>query len=538
MRPELPVHEIDHLIKAELPSNNATLRTKIAKYMTHNRNHLSREISRCRRGTHCIYGFPHPISSETTVKDDGRVQYKRSTEEDRWIAPHIPELIDELDCHIFVDVVFTVSIFTYLYKYLYKGPDHTAFHIPQHQGHPVDEIKDYIDGRYLSAHEAAWRILGFHITSKTPSVTSLPVHLPDQNVPRYSGRSTTEHQNASLLLRYFNRPDGPEFTNLTYCEYFKQFVQYNWSVGDVLLPTDFLERNVLHGSCQKVRRRQVGTKVARIHMVSPTAGELFYLRCLLAHKPAESFTDLRTVDGVTWETFHEAAMRVGLFTNQNEGQYVLIDATLSFCTPFALRFLFGRVILEGYPALPLWEQFRYDLARDFIISTRSEERGIDMALQAISDNVHDGGRSLKQFGLPEPLRRSPEVVIEQETYSSRSHELRDAAQHCFQRMNIEQKETYSIVVDAATDYAYAGRLNEKPFFLEGKPGRGKTFVVDSICCQLRAQNLIVLVVGSSALAATLYEGGRTAHNLFQIPVVEVSTFHENHKRKPDDFAHL
>jgi hypothetical protein len=254
MRPELPVHEIDQLIKAELPSDNARLRTKIAKYMTHNRNHLSREISRCRRGTHCIYGFPHPISSQTTVKDDGRVQYKRSTEEDRWIAPHIPELIDELDCHIFVDVVFTVSIFTYLYKYLYKGPDHTGFHIPQHHDQPVDEIKDYIDGRYLSAHEAAWRILGFHITSKTPSVTSLPVHLSDQNVPRYSGRSTTDHQNASLLLRYFNRPDAPEFTTLTYCEYFKQFVQYSWSIGDVLLPTEFLERNELHGSHQKVCR--------------------------------------------------------------------------------------------------------------------------------------------------------------------------------------------------------------------------------------------------------------------------------------------
>ena len=148
------------------------------------------------------------------------------------------------------------------------------------------------------------------------------------------------------------------------------------------------------------------------------------------------------------------------------------------------KWLTWLVILEGYPALPLWEQFWLDLARNFIVLTRSEERGIDMALQAISNNVHDGGRSLKQFGLPEPLRRSPKVVIEQETYSSHSRELRDTAQNCFQRMNIEQKETFTSVILAATDYALAGRLNQKPFFLEGKPGRGKTFIVDSICCQL------------------------------------------------------
>ena len=331
-RPELPVHEIDRLIKAELPRNDPTLRAKVKKFMTHNPNHLTREVSRCRRGNKCIYGFPHPITSQTTVKDDGRVLYKRSTEEDRWIAPHIPELIDELHCHIFVDVVFTVSIFTYLYKYLYKGPDHTSFHIPHQHGEPVDEIKDYIDGRYLSAPEAVWRILGFHVTSKTPSVTSLPIHMPGQSTPRYAGASTGEQESTSLLIRYFNRPNGDSFANLTYCEYFKRYVLYKWNIGNALQLGEFLEKPITGSVRQKVRPRQVGTKVARIHMVSPTSGELFYLRCLLAHRPACSFTDLRTIDGKTHQTFHEAATDFGLFTNENEGHYIMVDAVLSFCT--------------------------------------------------------------------------------------------------------------------------------------------------------------------------------------------------------------
>jgi hypothetical protein len=41
---------------------------------------------------------------------------------------------------------------------------------------PVDEIEDYWNARYLSACEATWRILGFHITKKEPAVTALSVH--------------------------------------------------------------------------------------------------------------------------------------------------------------------------------------------------------------------------------------------------------------------------------------------------------------------------------------------------------------------------
>jgi len=491
--------------------------------MTHNRDHLSREVSRCRKGGKCIYGFPQPITSQTSVDDGGRVIYRRSSEEDRWIVPHIPELLDELDCHIYVDVVFTVSIFTYLYKYLYKGPDRTTFHISRGQDEAVDETKDYVEARYLSAPEAAWRILGFHVTSKTPSVSCLPVHLPDKNLPRFAGSRVSE-QSTSLLIRYFNRPRLLEFDNLSYCDFFKDYVLYKWTEGDILPPGHFLEEPIAHSVRHKISPRQVGTKVSRIQMVSPTAGELFYLRCLLIRRPAYSFEGLRTIDGVLYDTFHEAAVRFGLFTNMNEGHYVLIEAVENYCTPFDLRFLFSRVVLENYPARPLWDVFKVSLAQDFIIATHSEELGLDRALQAIADNVHDGGRSLTDYGLPEPQLRNPEVVIEQETYCPLASQLLERARIQFRTMNSEQKNIFTSVVLSATSYAQLGNKCVHPVFVEGKPGRGKTFVVEAISNQLRGQKLIVLIVGSSALAATLYEGGRTAHNLFQIPVIEVSIY--------------
>ena len=63
------------------------------------------------------------------------------------------------------------------------GPDRAKFRIRTEDGSsaegPIDEIEEYWSGRYLASAEAAWRILGYHITQKTPSVTALPVHLPD-----------------------------------------------------------------------------------------------------------------------------------------------------------------------------------------------------------------------------------------------------------------------------------------------------------------------------------------------------------------------
>ena len=47
------------------------------------------------------------------------------------------------------------------------------------------------------------------------------------------------------------------------------------------------------------------------------------------------------------------------------------------------------------------------------------------------------------------------------------------------------------------------------------------FIVDAFCSALRVRCIIVLVISSSTLAATLHEGDRTAHNVFQIPVMEV-----------------
>jgi hypothetical protein len=84
----------------------------------------------------------------------------------------------------------------YLYKYFFKGPNYTLFHVthhtPHHEEHkPIDKIKDYVHVRYLSALEAAWRILEFDIMGKELAVSSLSVHLPGQNLCQFGNEGSS-----------------------------------------------------------------------------------------------------------------------------------------------------------------------------------------------------------------------------------------------------------------------------------------------------------------------------------------------------------
>jgi hypothetical protein len=320
---------------------------------------------------------------------------------------------------------------------------------------------------------------------------------------------------------------APQFDSVKYADYFKDYVLYKWTETGVLQADEHLEE-VIRGCTQnKVSPRRVGSKVARLHVISPTAGELFYLRCLLCRLAARSFAQLHTIDGVVYDSYHEAAIALGLFSNENEGHYALLDAIASFCPPTQLQFLFSRIVLEGFPGVPLWNELKLQLAQDFIRNCRSEEHGIDLLLQALQLLFQDAGRTLNQFGLPQPLLCCPEVVTEEETYRPRAALLRQEADVALQRMTDEQRNVFATVFDTVKMYASCHGNVPPPFFLEGKPGRGKMFVINAICTALRAENHIALIVGSSALAATLYEGGRTAHNLFAIPVTKVFLFSVN-----------
>lgn len=192
--------------------------------------------------------IPQPMQERTTIDDFGRLHWRRRAAEDAWVVSYCPFLVNFADCHFHFDVVFTSKVFSYLYKYFFKGPDVAFYSIAHEPSIPrtpsaSNEIQDYQKARYLSAHESAWRILGFQTTRKEPAVDCLPVHLPGANMPQFR-QAGDERSTTSLLDRYFLC--SSQLAHLTYEEYYEEYVLYPYDDDDdddnTLQSRDFVEQ--------------------------------------------------------------------------------------------------------------------------------------------------------------------------------------------------------------------------------------------------------------------------------------------------------
>jgi hypothetical protein len=145
-----------------------------------------------------------------------------------------------MDCHVNVQVTFMVNIFMYLYKYLFKGPDTARYPITDPEAEQVDQIKDLMNARYVSACEAMRRIFGFEIMRKTPCGICLLVYLPGDNfhqMPRHDSNTST----ATKLLRYFVRPHIDVFLDLKYTEFYTGLIHKPFACDSILSANQWLE---------------------------------------------------------------------------------------------------------------------------------------------------------------------------------------------------------------------------------------------------------------------------------------------------------
>ena len=218
---------------------------------------------------------------------------------------------------------------------------------------PVDEIEQYWNARYLSACEATWRILGFHITKKEPAVSALSVHAEDS----YHHNQYQRHiqlATSSKLLHYFSRPDGSftmdgvqrRFADLRYTEYFSLFRLQAFNGDNSNRPNFYLERPSNNGApmMHVIQRSQDKPHLARIQHVHLSQGDVFYLRALLQHRPAVSFVDLRTVEEITHPTFQQACLALGIFAQEDEAHHCILEAITSLRTPRQIRVLFVHLL--------------------------------------------------------------------------------------------------------------------------------------------------------------------------------------------------
>lgn len=102
--------------------------------------------------------------------------------DNRFVVPYCRDLLLRFQCHINLEVCNSSMSLKYFFKYCLKGHDNATMLLRSKKEEctstsketikPVNEVKHYLDGRYVCASEAAWRILGSIFTIAVPQLNA------------------------------------------------------------------------------------------------------------------------------------------------------------------------------------------------------------------------------------------------------------------------------------------------------------------------------------------------------------------------------
>jgi hypothetical protein len=196
------VEDVDRMINAELSNSetNKLAHETIAKCMMHGPCGAAFPNAPCMEEGKCKKQYPCKFQSETVTDVNGYPIYRRRDMghtilvhgielDNRWVVPHNVYLLTKYDVHFNVEVCNNIRVVKYLFKYVYKGHDHAIVEISRQNDNAtegnvveVDEIKKYLDYRYVFASEVAWCIFKFDMHERFPTVERLQYHLPNQQM--------------------------------------------------------------------------------------------------------------------------------------------------------------------------------------------------------------------------------------------------------------------------------------------------------------------------------------------------------------------
>ncbi|KAL6140312.1 hypothetical protein ACLB2K_058612 [Fragaria x ananassa] len=508
--------EYDRIVRAEIPYQNEEPRLydAVCTHMIHGPcGPLNPRQSCMNKGT-CSKGYPKPFANFTVQGEDAYPVYRRRqnrlpvslrgrgnmTVDNRWVVPYNPWLLLRYNCHINVEVCGSIKSVKYLYKYIYKGPDRVSLEL---QSNPeFDEIRQFVDARWVCAPEALWKIFKFALNKVYPTVERLQIHLPNMQQVTFNAERTVE----DIL-----EDDRPKMSMLT------EFFTLNQSDDDAKA---YLYREIPeHYRWEKnkkewVKRIRNWKVLGRIYSVSPSESEKFYLRVLLNHvRGPESFLDLLTVNGVLQPTFKQAAENRGLLENDNSIRMCLAEAS-AIRMPLALRRLFVTILVYGVPAgvRALWDEFAHFMMEDYT-SSNDDVANRNRLLRDLNRILQQFGKNIRDYDLPQ-LTGEPEDnigmprCIEDELFIDVPQADIDAIDH----LNNDQTVAFNTIMSAVNGKESA------LFFVDGPGGTGKTYLYHALLANLRRMNHIVLATASSGIAANILPGGRTAHSRFKIPL--------------------
>ena len=195
--------EIDKIISTKIPDLNKEplAYDAVKQYMVHGPCGSINPRASCMIENKCMKHFPKKFCSQTTVDNDGFSVYRRRNNgiyverngvklDNRYIVPHNIDLLVKFQAHINVEWCNRSRSIKYLFKYITKGLDRATLileenlHVDTSTGMQnmtdTDEVKEYLNCRYVSAIEACWRIFEFEIHYRQPAVQRLSFHIENQ----------------------------------------------------------------------------------------------------------------------------------------------------------------------------------------------------------------------------------------------------------------------------------------------------------------------------------------------------------------------
>lgn len=533
-------NEVDAVISAEIPDVHVDpgLHEVVIKNMIHGPCGTLNQNSPCMMDGKCSKRYPRTLISETITGNDGYPLYRRRSTADngrssiiklnqqdieidnRWIVPYSPILSKTFKAHINVKSCHSVKSIKYICKYVTKGSDMAVIGIGAENSN--DEVTQYQMGRYVSSNEAAWRIFSFPIHDRHPTVVHLAVHL--ENGQRVYFTAQNAVQRAAL----------PPSTTLT--SFFETCQNDNFS--QTLLYSEMPKYYTWNQSSRRFIRRKQGNPVpgypgvystdaiGRIYSVHPNNDECFYLRLLLVNvRGPTSFQHLRTVDDELCGSYREACQRLQLLENDAHWEQTLKDAVIS-SRAHQIRTLFSIIISTCFPSNPidLWNKYKDFMCDDILyqIRNRMENPNLQISEEIYNEtliSIEDmclmmSNKLLIQLGLAAPNRPMHDA-FNQELHREKLYDLntlKQLIQINLPLLNEQQKYVYDTLMKVTNDET--GGI----YFLDAPGGTGKTFLISFILATIRSQNKIALALASSGIAATLLEGGRTAHSALKLPL--------------------
>ncbi|KAF1891422.1 hypothetical protein Lal_00017056, partial [Lupinus albus] len=344
--------DIDKILCAEIPnqSDNPKLHNLVKSHMIHGPCGSSNMSSPCMKDGKCSRYFPKKFSQTTVVDEDGYPLYRRRDNgnvvdkndislDNRYVVPYNPSLLMKYQAHINMEWCNQSTSIKYLFKYINKGYDRITIVIESTEDggtlneRPIDEVKQYLDCRYISPSEASWRIFGFPIHGRQPAVERLYFHLPGEHPVYFNDNDEIDN--------ILSRPTVSESMFTSWMESNKQYPE-----GRNLCYGQYVSKFVYVKRSQTWKPRKSGYTIGILIWVSPCTGELYYLRLMLTVvKGATCYEDIRTVSDIQYSTFRDACFSMGLLQDDREYIEALKEA-YAWGSGFYLRKLFVTMLLS------------------------------------------------------------------------------------------------------------------------------------------------------------------------------------------------